>query len=221
MRWLPFLLISAMAATAQARGYRIDQVPGGYRFECYMCHVRATWNLTSFGRDVLNHLLHEEDYPDPEALPENLYIGEEGNVDWAIVALLDSDGDGYTNGEELGDPMGLFVQHDPQPDFPFTRPDRPEDFPCGSGAVEGPEECDGDAFAGATCGDFDLPGGHLACTAECRIDPSGCTPCGDGVLDPGEACDGAPPADLTCADLDPAWIGPLGCTDDCQLDDSR
>ena len=31
------------------------------------------------------------------------------------LAALDSDGDGYTNGEELGDPYGLWVEGDPSP----------------------------------------------------------------------------------------------------------
>ncbi len=132
------LLAGLRPDAAFARGYRIDQLPGGYEFECYMCHFRQPFTrLTVFGILVRETLLFREDYPDE--LPENFFVGPEGNVDWATVALLDSDGDGYTNGEELGDPEGLFVQFDLQPDFPFTRPDLPDDFPCGSGTVEGPE----------------------------------------------------------------------------------
>ncbi len=202
-----------LSSAAHARGYRIDQVPGGHTFECYMCHYRQPFTrLTVFGRDVRDHLLFREDYP--EELPIGFFVGEEGNADWAALALLDSDGDGYTNGEELGDPEGVFYFLDPQPDWPFTRPDLPDDFPCGSGTVEGPEACDGDAFAGATCADFGFPGGALACRADCTIDPSGCTPCGDGVLDPGEQCDG--PVDAVCG---PGLVGEVRCVE-CRLDDS-
>lgn len=201
MRLYQSLLFASLAvcitSTASARGYRIDQVPGGYEFECYMCHYRNPFTrLTVMGHDVTRHLLFRDDYP-PD-LPIEFYVGDEGNVDWPAVALLDSDGDGYTNGEELGDPAGVFIAFDPQPDFPFTRPDLPHDFPCGSGTVEGPEQCDGDAFGGLECRDFGFPGGRLACRDDCTVDASGCNLCGDGALDAGEVCDGEAPADAVC-----------------------
>ncbi|MEZ4437023.1 MAG: hypothetical protein R3F65_31900 [bacterium] len=206
-------LAVCLASTAYARGYRVDQVPGGHEFECYMCHFRNPFTrLTVMGRDAREHLLFREDYP-PD-LPADFYVGEEGNVDWAALALLDSDGDGYTNGEELGDPAGLFMPFDPQPDFPFTRPDRADDFPCGSGTVEGPEQCDGDAFGGLGCADFGWPGGRLGCRDDCTIDLSACNRCGDGLLDPGEACDGAPPVDAVCPD---GTVGAPACVD-CAVD---
>jgi len=207
------LVAMLVADVAHARGYRIDQVPGGFEFECYMCHFRRPFTRqTAFGVLVRETLLFREDYPDD--LPDNFYVGEEGNVDWATIALIDSDGDGYTNGEELGDAMGLFVQGDPQPDFPFTRPDLADEFPCGSGTLEGPEACDGEAFGAATCADFDFPGGALRCRDDCTIDPVDCNRCGDGVLDPDEACDGAP--DAVCP---PGFVGEVRCVQ-CRLDEA-
>lgn len=183
---------------AWARGYRVDQVPGGLEFDCGLCHdLRQFTRLTVFGLQVRDHLIYPNGPPED---PDNLPLGEEGDVDWAALAPLDADGDGYTNGEELGDPEGLFRMDDPQPDFPFTRPDLADDFPCGSGTVEGPEACDGEAFAGATCADFGFPGGALSCRDDCTIDTAGCNLCGDGVVDPGEVCDGAPPDDVVCPD---------------------
>ena len=183
---------------AWARGYRVDQVPGGLEFDCAVCHdLRQFTRLTVFGLQVRDHLIYPNGPPED---PNDIPLGEEGDVDWAALAPLDADGDGYTNGEELGDPEGLFRMDDPQPDFPFTRPDLADDFPCGSGTVEGPEACDGEAFAGARCTDFGFPGGALTCRDDCTIDTAGCNQCGDGVLDPDEVCDGALPDDVVCPD---------------------
>ena len=35
--------------------------------------------------------------------------------DWSALYLLDSDGDGQTNGQELGDPCGTWVRGEPAP----------------------------------------------------------------------------------------------------------
>lgn len=197
---------------AWARGYRIDQVPGGLEFDCGLCHdLRQFTRLTVFGLQVRDRLIYPNGPPED---PDDLPLGEEGDVDWPALAPLDADGDGYTNGEELGDPEGLFRTGDPQPDFPYTRPDLADDFPCGSGTVEGPEACDGEAFAGATCADFGFPGGALACRDDCTIDTAGCTLCGDGVLDPGEVCDGALADDVVCPE---GTEGAPRCTD-CAID---
>ena len=212
------LLTLLVPGLAPARGYRIDMVPGGYTFECHMCHSRQAFrHLTVFGLDVRNHLLFADDYP--EALPPNFFIGDEGNPDWPALALLDSDGDGYTNGEELGDPDGRFVQADPQPMFPFTRPDLPEEFPCGSGTVEGPEACDGDDLGGQTCADVGFVGGALACDDACVLDSSACHHCGDGVLQGDEICDGPALDGQTCATR--GFVGgTLACNEQCGFDPS-
>lgn len=206
-------LAVCIASAAHARGYRIDQVPGGYALDCAMCHFLDRFTrLTVMGLDTREHLLFREDYP-PE-VADRIFIGDQGNVDWATLALIDSDGDGYTNGEELGDPAGLFMPDDPQPDFPFTRPDLPDDFPCGSGTIEGPEQCDVDAFGGLRCADFGWPGGRLTCRDDCTIDLRRCNTCGDGVVDPGEICDGPPPVEAVCPD---GTVGAPACVD-CGVD---
>ena len=47
------------------------------------------------------------------------------------LAALDSDGDGVSNGEELGDPEGQWVEGDPAPGDParVTNPGDPDDLP--------------------------------------------------------------------------------------------
>ena len=212
------LTVLAATSVAYGRGYRIDMVPGGYTFECYMCHFRQPFQrLTVFGVAVGEQLLFRDDYP--AELPENFFVGAEGNPDWAVLSQLDSDGDGYTNGEELGDPEGRFLQFDPQPMFPFSRPDLPEDFPCGSGTVEGPEVCDGDDLDGESCATMGFVDGALACADDCTFDTRACHTCGDGVRQPDEDCDGPDFGGRTCTDL--GFIGgALRCTADCRVDSS-
>jgi len=97
---------------------------------------------------------------------------------------------------------------------------------CGDGHHDAnqDEDCDGADLGGATCQSrsANYIGGQLACTANCKFDPTGCvlvrTPsCGDGIVDPGEQCDGTVPGGVTCESLQYAG-GTIGCTDDCRLD---
>lgn len=93
---------------------------------------------------------------------------------------------------------------------------------CGDGTLETShgEECDGADFGGQTCESLRHASGQPRCTADCKLDVSGCvlpTPhCGDGILDPGEQCDGAVQG-ITCASLQYAG-GTISCTPDCRLD---
>lgn len=47
-----------------------------------------------------------------------------GSIDWAKVCPLDSDGDGLTNGQELGDPNCRWRQGDPDPGPGLGHPGR-------------------------------------------------------------------------------------------------
>lgn len=80
---------------ADARPARVDQLPNGRTLGCASCHVNPSGGgtLTPFGRDINNNYL----------VPS----GRSGVVQWnAMLAMLDSDGDGVSNGRELGDPDG-------------------------------------------------------------------------------------------------------------------
>ena len=80
---------------ADARPFRVSQLPNGSMIGCASCHVNPGGGgpLTSFGRDINNNYLTQP--------------GRSGNVQWnAMLAMLDSDGDGVSNGRELGDPDG-------------------------------------------------------------------------------------------------------------------
>jgi len=89
----------------QARNFRVNQVPNGSRFNCQTCHVSAAGGGTRnpFGNAVFN-----------------LVRGPANIAFWSpTLAALDSDGDGFTNGEELGDPEGDFTVI---PGFTATNP---------------------------------------------------------------------------------------------------
>lgn len=69
----------------EARSFRVGQIPQGDEFRCLNCHFSQQGGaVNAFGYDVLLSL-------------------QNGNVDWNAVCDLDSDGDGLSNGVELGD----------------------------------------------------------------------------------------------------------------------
>ena len=103
MRHTPFLwpglLLGALsiAAPASARPAFLSSIPNAHHQECATCHISTSqdtpaWN--AFGLDVLGSLV-------------------DGAPNWPAIAALDSDCDGQTNGEELGDPCGAFRTGDP------------------------------------------------------------------------------------------------------------
>ena len=74
-----------------ARSFRVDQIPQGDEFRCLNCHFSPQGGaVNGFGYDVSLTL-------------------QSGNVNWRAVCELDSDGDGLSNGEELGDPNCMWL----------------------------------------------------------------------------------------------------------------
>lgn len=117
MKKLLILLTITLLLNIESFGFafRVNQLPNGTRFACSNCHLSAGGGgpLTSFGEQVAN-------------------IGLSGsNVDWSRLWDQDADGDGATNGEELGDPNGEWQVGDEDPGDPslVTRPWDDTDFP--------------------------------------------------------------------------------------------
>lgn len=76
---------------AQARSFRVNMLPNGGAFGCANCHFNPGGGgpRNAFGQAV------------------GARVGSTAAPFWdAVLAGLDSDGDGATNGEELGDPEG-------------------------------------------------------------------------------------------------------------------
>lgn len=96
--------VLAAAGEAEARAQRVLQIPNGGANGCANCHLSAAGGgpRNAFGQMV------EADYLSP--------AGFSGRVQWGPeLAKLDADGDGFTNGEELGDPDGLWKAGDADP----------------------------------------------------------------------------------------------------------
>lgn len=79
-----------MDLTLQARTFRTNMLPNGNTFSCLTCHNSSTGGSRNlFGQDV------------------EAFVTPNGSQQfWSSVFNLDSDGDGFTNGEEMGDPEG-------------------------------------------------------------------------------------------------------------------
>lgn len=144
------VLALLFASSAMAKPTFLVHVPNGSINSCNTCHGSAvtpvTWN--AFGEDLQETLVAD--------LP-----------DWAAVCDLDSDGDGASNGLELGDPdcTWVFGDSDPAGDVfhpgddtstPETAPEADTDDPGTPDADDaGPVESD----SGSTDVPDDIGGG--------------------------------------------------------------
>ena len=129
------------------------------------------------------------------------------------LAALDSDGDGATNGQELGDPDGTWLPGDPAPvSFSFPGFATCADLPtaerscgrcrgtatgvqrcpsiCGDGILaEGAGEyCDGADFGANSCVSLGYLSGEVSCRAACTVDASACS---RGAADAGSDAGGS------------------------------
>ena len=109
---LLFALLLPFSMDGLARSWRVSQVPNGNSFSCTLCHVRLNGSgpKNVFGDAV------------------NAVVGRGSRAEFwsAALAQLDSDGDGFSNGQELGDPDGDGV---PIPETPVTHPGDPASKP--------------------------------------------------------------------------------------------
>lgn len=106
---------------ADARPKRVFQIPWGNINKCFNCHNngQATQGLTSMGQQVYSSALIPQD--------------SKGDVQWGVLAMLDADGDGYSNGEELQDAGGTWSSGEADPGMSelITDPNDPNDYPSG------------------------------------------------------------------------------------------
>ena len=97
-KWMPptfvvivCALVGASIETIWARSFRIDMLPNGNAIGCASCHVKSSGGgpRTPFGNEVWS------------------IVGRSRAPFWSeALAAMDSDGDGFSNGQELGDPDG-------------------------------------------------------------------------------------------------------------------
>lgn len=93
------LMVLATQTLLGVNGY-VSLVPNGNTFSCSTCHVSGSTSRNAFGSAFANN----------------------GHVWNATLARADSDRDGYTNGEELGDPSGTWTTRDANPSGPVYNP---------------------------------------------------------------------------------------------------
>ena len=117
------LLACAVASPADARSARTRQMPNGTVLGCVACHDNAGGGgaRNAFGLQIETDFLSQ--------------AGFAGVVLWGPeLASLDADGDGATNGEELGDPEGTWQQGDANPEgdifFPWDAESTPPPPPA-------------------------------------------------------------------------------------------
>src|SRR5688500_16518886 len=99
--------LSAAAAPALARPFRVGQIPNGSVKACLNCHVSPEGGgpRNPFGLQVGSGFL---------SVP-----GRDGQVLWGpALAALNADGDGLANGAELQDAAGAWSVGQPQPGNP-------------------------------------------------------------------------------------------------------
>lgn len=96
-----FSVLFVLSITVISRDFRVQRIPNGNKFNCQNCHVSV------FGGDDRN--------PFGAAVEQLVTPGGTQNFWGPSLASLDSDGDGFTNGEELQDPNGTWQQGQPAP----------------------------------------------------------------------------------------------------------
>lgn len=162
---LSIVVVMLAVPAAEARSFRVAEIPNGSKRSCQTCHETSQGVIFNpFGSDVRAHLVGDG------AISER-------HVDWAAVAALDSDGDGASNGTELGDPAGTWRVGDPNPQGDVSAPGDPTNSAgggCGDGQLSASETCDSDQLRGATCENQNLGQGEMMCGLDCRLDPSNC-----------------------------------------------
>lgn len=87
-----------------SRDFRVNQIPNGSKYQCLNCHTSSAGggSLNAFGTEIKNNFLTSKN--------------ASGNVIWnATLANIDSDKDGFSNGNELGDPLGTWKSGNSNP----------------------------------------------------------------------------------------------------------
>lgn len=156
----------SLASTAEARSFRVKDIPNGNKFGCVSCHTSNSGKTnTAFGDDSEMFLV-------------GTGFKSQRHTDWASLCPLDSDGDGFTNGVELGDPGCTWTLGQPNPAGPTSNPGKASSVPtatCGNGKIDAGESCDGAAMSASSCDEIGAGNGLLACTAQCTFDTTDCS----------------------------------------------
>ena len=154
-----------ICADASGRPHRVDDLPNGDRFDCLNCHTSSTGkSFNNMGTSALSALT-------------GTGATSTRSIDWSLLYERDSDADGFSNGEELGDPEGAWVIGDANPGGAVTNPGDPSSHPaafCGDGRITPPEDCEGENLNSRNCFTQGFEEGALSCNPDCSYDVSMC-----------------------------------------------
>ncbi len=176
----------SLTSVADARDFRVQDLPNGARLGCDNCHSTNPIVFNDFGSLALAHL-------------EGSGPPQQKHVDWSGLCPTDPDGDGWTSGEELGDPDCTWVRGDPDPGGTTSAPGSEFSSPgsvCGNGVLDSGEECEGAKLAVISCFDMNAGIGDLSCKEDCTFNYSDCSNPPDGA---GDDDDGATAPASGCA----------------------
>ena len=185
MKWAPFsvpgicFVIGAgllWSVTGLARPQYVRMVPTP--FQCATCHddPRNRQFRNGFGIDFATERTVWFNDGNDEFCPINC-AGEDNcpPPECSGMCPLDSDGDGLSNGVELGDPDCEWRPGDPIVNREATHPGDPRDPDrCGNDEINPGEECDGEALNDVTCLERGFMEGELGCRADCIFDETAC-----------------------------------------------
>lgn len=170
------VLTLVSAAPALARPFRVSDIPNGSKNTCLNCHIDLKASAQNdFGGDAQSKLVG----PSPVSSK---------HVDWTPLCPIDSDHDGWTNGQELGDPDCTWKAGDMNPSAAVFNPGDPDSHPppvCNNGKLDADEDCEGSMMSETDCATLDAGVGSLSCGSDCRFDYSACSAPPDGTQDPG------------------------------------
>lgn len=93
-----FATLIIMTSILQSKSGFVSQIPNGNKFSCITCHPNGNYGqFNDFGKATKSFL-------------------SSGKINWGeAFALLDSDGDGFSNGVELQDSQGIWKQGENAP----------------------------------------------------------------------------------------------------------
>ena len=113
-KYLYFFLAIIMCQPLTSREFYLNYIPNIQKFSCSSCHVNP------FGGGMRNVFGQDVEATLTSGIPR-----------WDLLYELDSDGDGFTNGQELQDENGTWTFGSPMPgdESLVTKPWDPDDFP--------------------------------------------------------------------------------------------
>jgi len=163
---LGLVALTTSASSALARPFRVNELPNGSKHMCRNCHDDDNGKtFNDFGSAARS------------ALDKTGPI-QEAHVHWDLLCPYDADDDGWTNGEELGDPDCVWTAGATPAKTAAYLPGHADSHPppvCDNGKLDAGEDCEGSMMSSTDCMEENAGNGTLGCTPDCVFDYSACS----------------------------------------------